>query len=279
MRLWGVKKISVHDHTPGERTKPEGLKKEIKGLIQRTPFLTADHYIAVTDYVYNRFIEVSCIPQQKCSVATNGIIPINLKSVDTLYAHNEFNIPDDCLIIVSTGRATYYKGIDFYIECANKIINYYNLAKFHFLFCGDGPDLNSFKSLVQKYGLERNFTFTGNRSDIRCILPSCNIGFHASHGEVGYSLSILEYMSAGLATIVPDSPSTSGATRDMETGILYRHGDIESACHAIKRCLSKDLRDHLSIHAIETVSKDFNISETIKKLITILEKEYTPTNE
>ena len=191
LRLWGIKVIVVHDHTPGERTIPSKTKCLLKGVIQKTPFLTADHFIAVTDFVYQRLIQVACIPEVKCSYATNGIEPINLDNCDKKYAYTAFGIPQNRKIIVTTGRASYYKGIDFFIECANILVNKLARDDLHFLYCGTGPDIDDFKSLTNKYNLNNHFTFAGSRSDIRQILPSCFIGFHAATGEVGYSLSTL----------------------------------------------------------------------------------------
>lgn len=270
LRIWGVKKIVVHDHTPGERTIAKSWRKLAKKIIQAIPLYTADHFVAVTSYVYQRLISVSCIPERKCSVASNGIRPISLENIDFMYANKIFNIPEDKVIVITTGRASYYKGIDFFIECANELVNKQELHQLHFIFCGDGPDLDEFKSLVNKYKLEDNFTFAGKRSDIREILPSCDVGFHAAVGEVGYSLSILEYMSAGLVTAVPDRPSTSQSTTDMVNGILYIPDNLESATKAIKVIFSEK-KKALRENAVNTVKNEYNISDTNKKLVIILQ--------
>lgn len=274
LRFWGVKKIVVHDHTPGERTIATGLIRFIKTVIQKCPLYTADHFIAVTSYVYDRFINVNCIPAKKCAVASNGIHPINLQGANLSYAHHNFAIPENRTVIITTGRASYYKGIDFFIRCADELVNNQNFKNLHFIFCGDGPDIDDFKSLCNDFKLDNHFTFTGKRSDIRKILPSCDIGFHASKGEVGYSLSILEYMSAGLATIVPDSPSTAIATRHDDTGLIYKHRDVMSACDAIKQCLPDQYRKRLSVNAIKEIALCYNISQTNTKLIEILNNIY-----
>ncbi|MCK4708666.1 MAG: glycosyltransferase family 4 protein, partial [Gammaproteobacteria bacterium] len=142
LRTAGIKKIVVHDHTPGERSKPAYWLKIIKNIVQRIPFYTADHFIAVTDYVNERHLGVNCIPEKKCSVASNGIQPYDLGQADATYANRNFDIPDDRVIVVTTGRASYYKGIDFFIHCAHELVNVQNHRQLHFLFCGDGPDMD-----------------------------------------------------------------------------------------------------------------------------------------
>lgn len=274
LRLFGIKNIAIHDHTPGERTIPSFPRNVIKSFIHRIPYYTADHFIAVTSFVHARLLNVSRIPAHKCSVASNGIHPYDLRHSDTHYAHHQFNIDENKQIIVTTGRAAYYKGIDFFIRCADELINKQGHKQLHFLFCGDGPDISDFKELVLKLNLKHCFTFAGKRSDIDKILPSCSVGLHCSAGEVGYSLSILEYMSAGLVTIVPDNPSVSLAITNSVNGLIYKPRDINSACEAIKQTLNTKISQRLKANAITTVKERFHVNNTNKKLIEILQSVY-----
>lgn len=275
LRLWGIKRIVVHDHTPGERTKPSSWRSLLKKIIQRTPWITADHFIAVTDFVYRRFIEVNCIPANKCTVAKNGIQPLDLASTSAGYAHREFNIPLARQIVVTTGRASYYKGIDFIIKCVAELVYNRKVSDLHFLYCGEGPDIDAFRDLAGQLQVNDYLTFAGKRIDVRAILPTCDIGFHASRGEVGYSLSILEYMSAGLATIVPDLPSTSQAIMHGENGLVFLHGDVSSACDMLQRCRSSAYREKLSKNAISTVADHYNLEQTNTSLIQILDGQFS----
>ena len=274
LRTFGIRCIVVHDHTPGDRTPARTWRKFLKRIIQCLPILTADYFIAVTDFVYQRFLNVACIPQNKCFVAANGIIPIDLSSVDSDYCHRIFNIPHSHSIIVTTGRASTYKGIDFFILCANELLNNRAIDNIHFLFCGDGPDLDYFKRLALNYGLMDHFTFAGNRKDIREILPSCSIGFHASAGEVGYSLSILEYMSAGLITIVPDLPSVCLAIEHGHNGLIYESRNVQDACEAIELALGMPERDMIRNFAINTIKDHLNLGNTNKAMIEIFDTIY-----
>ena len=275
LRALGVKRIIIHDHSPGDRNIPNALIRGIKSVIQHTPYYTADCFIAVTYYVYKRFIDTACLPANKCFCVPNGIQPIDMEHADMQYSQNMFSIPADRIIIVSTGRATYYKGVDFIIKCANELINIRKQYKLHFLYCGDGPDINDFRKLANRYHLEDHFTFAGNRSDIRELLPSCHIGFHAAKGEVGYSLSILEYMSAGLVTIVPDLPSTALAIDDGLNGLVFKHNDITSAVQAILKAVDVEMKYKLGQNAIKTIHSQYNIDRTnhilIKTLIPVIQ--------
>lgn len=262
-RLFGVKKIIVHDHTPGERDIPKYVKRKIKIMRNSLPAITADAVVAVTNFVRDRHLYSSCIPASKIYVAQNGIVPIGRSPEFLNYAHAEFNIEADAKIVFTSGRASTYKGIDFIIECANFLINIRKLNNIYFLYCGDGPDIGYFKSLSAGYGLGERFVFAGVRNDVRQLAQSCHIGIQASAGEVGYSLSILEYMSAGLATVVPDNPSVCSSIIDGVDGLVFKERNVSSACDVLEKVIyDDDLRQKLSLNAQSTIEAEYNLRNT-----------------
>jgi glycosyltransferase involved in cell wall biosynthesis len=200
-------------------------------------------------------------------------VPISRSPKLINYAHAEFNIEADAKIVFTSGRASTYKGIDFIIECANFLINKRRLNKIYFLYCGDGPDIDYFKSLSAGYGLGERFVFAGVRNDVRELAQSCHIGIQASVGEVGYSLSILEYMSAGLATVVPDNPSVCSAITDGVDGLVFKEMNVISACEAIEKVIYDDeLRKKLSLNAQSIIETEYNLKNTNRDFLTILKK-------
>lgn len=270
-RLLGVKSIIVHDHTPGIRDIPRYTKRKLKEIRNALPVVTADSLIAVTNYVRDRHLYSSCIPASKIHVAPNGIIPIGKEPEMRSYAFSEFNIPTGGIVIFTSGRASTYKGIDFIIECASFLINKRELNNIYFLYCGDGPDIDYFKKLSASYGLSEKFIYAGVRNDVRKIVQSCHIGIQASRGEVGYSLSILEYMSAGLATLVPDNPSVCASITDNVSGLVYKERDVSSACEKLEKVIhDDDLRYRLSVNAQKVVETEYNLSNTNMALTSII---------
>jgi len=62
---------------------------------------------------------------------------------------------------------------------------------------------------------------------VRSLLCGCDMALDPARGE-GFSLSILEYMSAGLTTLVPDIPSVSQAIVHGQTGLVYAPDDVDA---------------------------------------------------
>jgi glycosyltransferase involved in cell wall biosynthesis len=140
-------------------------------------------------------------------------------------------IPPGSSICITVGRAHPYKRIDFVIEVA-RLCAGLGVPGLYFVHCGDGPDLDRLESLRDQAGLQDRFVFAGRRSDIPMLLCSSHYALHPAKGEA-FSLAILEYMSAGLAVLVPDIPTVRQAIVDGETGVIFADGDAAAAAGSL----------------------------------------------
>ena len=260
LRMCGIRNIIVHDHTPGDRPPVTGFKGVFKLIRNSASPLCANYVFCVSEHMRERNIANARISASRCITVQNGIYPLKCTVDDRQYAHSQFGIPADAIVVVSTGRASPYKGIDFIIECANKAIREHGLENLYFIYCGGGPDLNNLKERAEHYQLNERFIFAGARNDVRRLLCSCAIGFHASAGE-GLSLSILEYMSAGLAVMVPDIPSVRQSIVNNVTGCVYRSRNIHDATSLLARLVrDPTLRKAVGLRARKCIDDNYNIN-------------------
>ncbi|KAB2890436.1 MAG: glycosyltransferase family 4 protein [Desulfobulbaceae bacterium] len=264
-RLFGVRLIVVHDHTPGVRTPARNWKAFVKRILHKMPMFTVDGAIGATEYIRQRLVQVSCVPADRCYAAPNGL-PNNEIPPRKVQLRQLLEIPEGKKVIVMTGRAHRYKGIGFMLEVINLLPVVYK-EKMHFVFIGSGPDLEYFQDMARSLQLQNICTFAGYRSNIVSLLAGADIAVHPSRGEVGYSLSILEYMRAGLPVIVPDNPSVCGATIDGVTGIIYPEGDVPVACEALLTLLSNEQLRWQMGKAARLESLRYSLEETHRKLI------------
>jgi glycosyltransferase involved in cell wall biosynthesis len=95
--------------------------------------------------------------------------------------------------------------------------------------------------MIAELGLQEHFILAGNRNDVPAILQSCQIAFHASHGEA-FSLSILEYMSAGLPTLAPNMCGNGEAIENGRTGFLYQPGNMQEVTEIIESLVRDEAR-------------------------------------
>lgn len=271
-RLVGVKKIIIHDHSPGLRDSPQGVKRIVKCIRARLPWFNADVVIGATDFVMTRNINVGCVPRRKCYSAPNGIPDKRKPTEFGSNAIKRFNIDPRKKIVVTVARANFYKGGDFALHVIRELIYNKSLKDVHYLYVGDGPDLDDLIEMSLRLGLNDYTTFAGRQNDITDILSQCYIAMHPSKGEVGYSLSIVEYMQAGLPVVVPNNPSVCGATIDNVTGLIYKEGDVSDACNKIFMLLNnKGKRERMSHQAIKIAKEKYSIEECHNKFNLIMQ--------
>ena len=262
----GVHAILVHDHTPGDRTKPSGLKRLLKTAIARVGRYTADAYIACSKPVLRRFTEVACLPAEKCHLAVNGVDMKKFVSAAT-NIRSEIGLPPEQILVVSSGRATQYKGIHRIIDAAAVLRDRRPDLPVTFLHCGDGPDMQFFRERIASHGLGNRFQMLGMRNDVPDVLMSANIAVHASEGE-GLSLAILEFMAAGLPAVVPNSPTVAQSIDDGRTGVLYAAGDSAGlAASLISLATDEPLRARLGKAARAEVLANYNLSSTVESVL------------
>jgi glycosyltransferase involved in cell wall biosynthesis len=87
---------------------------------------------------------------------------------------------------------------------------------------------------------------------------------HAARGE-GFSLAILEYMSAGLATLVPDIPSVRQAIDPGVTGLVYPDADADATARILLDLLVReDARSALGRAASEKVESEYSLDHSAR---------------
>jgi glycosyltransferase involved in cell wall biosynthesis len=141
-------------------------------------------------------------------------------------------IRPDSKVCITTGRAHPYKRYDFIIDTAAELQKLAPDNDLIFLLIGDGPAYYSLVEQVEHLGLTEKVILPGFRADARDLLSAADIAMHAALGE-GFSLSIVEYMSAGLPALVPDIPSVKQAVDHNENGFVYSKDDPVNAAHFI----------------------------------------------
>lgn len=240
LRLLGVRKILVHDHSPGDRPPVRGIKGAVKALWRRMPLLSADYMIAVSPLVAERAVANARIPRHRLRVVQNGIAPKEHTGRNQELLQ-DLGIPSDANVCITVARAHAYKRIDHVVEIARRLLMSTQSKPTYFLHCGDGPDLSRLKELVSAANLQDYFKFLGVRNDVHELLCSADVAVHPSAGEA-FSLAILEYMRAGLPLLVPDIPSVCQAIENGVDGLIYADGDFDEAAE-----LLRDLLEHPSM--------------------------------
>src|SRR5207244_1177575 len=128
---------------------------------------------------------------------------------------------------------------------------------------GDGEQRQDFEQQVADLGLQENFIFFGQRSDIPEILACCDMAVLPSKAE-GLPNAVLEYLSAELATVASNVGGNGEIVKDGETGLLVPPQDAEALAAALLRLLRHpDLASRLARNGHEYVRQNFSFERLI----------------
>jgi len=173
---------------------------------------------------------------EKLHVIHNGV---DIEKFYTTPAGRDHLFPgvgDGKLIVLVGNMHGDVKGHPWLIACAPEVIREFPSARF--ILVGDGEQRTSFEQQVASLGLERNFLFLGRRSHVAEILACCDIAVLPSRAE-GLPNAVLEYMAAGLPTIVSRVGGNVELIEDGVRGLLVPPEDSP----ALSAGLLKLLRD------------------------------------
>jgi glycosyltransferase involved in cell wall biosynthesis len=138
------------------------------------------------------------------------------------------------LIVLVGNMHTDVKGHPWLIASAPAIVHEFPSTRF--VLAGDGEQRERFERQVAGLSLEQNFLFLGRRSDIPRILGCCDIAVLPSRAE-GLPNAVLEYMAAGLPTIVSRVGGNTELVQDGVTGLLVPPEDSAALSGALLRLL------------------------------------------
>ncbi|MCR4648710.1 MAG: glycosyltransferase family 4 protein [Lachnospiraceae bacterium] len=181
----------------------------------------------------------------------------------------ELNIPDDAFHIVTAAELNDNKNQTVVIEAIKNIARddvYYSL-------CGEGPNENSLKELIEKYGLSDRVRLLGYRTDIEDVLQSADCFAFPSKRE-GLGIAAVEALLTGVPLIASDNRGTREYAIDGKNGFVCDAGSVSDFEEAITKMLdNKDIRDKMTSYARESAA-EFCLGEVGK----VMRKVYEDAN-
>lgn len=113
----------------------------------------------------------------------------------------ELGFTEEHFVIGNVSVLRPIKGCETFIEMAKLVSQDHPAARF--VLVGDGPLRCALENQIELLGMGPVFFFAGSQEDVRPFLNAFDAAVLCSESE-GFSNSILEYMAAGLPTVVTD---------------------------------------------------------------------------
>jgi glycosyltransferase involved in cell wall biosynthesis len=227
-------------------------------------------------FIYSRYSKIVCVSNsskknledwigiQNICVIYNGINFIKFQQTRP-YNKKDLNIPEESKIVIMVARffeqkdhKTVIRAVPLLDKCV------------HFIFCGSGEDgINECRHLALTLGVDARIHFLENRSDIPQLLKSSDIAVLSSFYE-GFSISLLEYMAAGLPTICTDVDGSRELVQNY--GILFPVGNYKCLAEEITKLLkNKEHYDDITKKCYNRV-RDFSEDMMVNNYINLYQE-------
>jgi len=210
-------------------------------------------------------LQNECAQRNKIRLIYNGIhLPDIRNAQSNLLLRRDLGIDCNTLVFTMTANLIAYKGHRDLIEAFELIKG--KLGGNWCLICvgDDRGVLKELKKLSCDVGVDKHVLWLGSRRDVTKILAASDIGVLSSHEE-GFSNAVLEYMGAGLPSVVTDVGGNAEAVLNEKCGLVVSARDPASIGRALLR-LSKDsmLRATMGVAARNRIKKYFTLEHSVE---------------
>lgn len=186
---------------------------------------------AVCEHTRTFLVEREGFPHEKIEVIHNGIDERLFRKSDQRAAlRAQWHISPSQPIVAQVGTLRPIKDQATCIRAMRAVVDH--RADAMLILVGDGPDRSMLESLVNQLHLTDSVRFIGQRSDVADILQACDILVSSSLSEA-HSLSLLEAMASGMATIATHVGGNSETIIDGHSGWLVPPGEPKALADAI----------------------------------------------
>jgi glycosyltransferase involved in cell wall biosynthesis len=176
---------------------------------------------------------------------------------------NELQIADDHVVIGNVSTLRPVKGVQHFVAAAALVRKRAPAARF--LVIGDGPQRPAIERQIADLQLGSVFRLLGSQEAIAPYLQAMDIAVLSSESE-GFSNSILEYMAAGLPSVVTDVGGNREALGDA-AGAVVPPGDTKGLAEAILKMLDDpNQRRELTEKSLSRIEGVFSLESARGKL-------------
>jgi glycosyltransferase involved in cell wall biosynthesis len=244
------------------------------GAIRRGALRRIDRFIAISDEI-RQGLESLGVPPTRIASVPNGIeveryAPATAAEKAALRA--ELALPGEAVLLIYTGRLALSKGLMMLIDVWRELAPAFPGA--HLLIVGTGrgsfDDCESeLKDFIATHSLGSRVTLTGSVREVSKYLQASDLFVFPSDYE-GFSLSLLEAMTAGLPLASTRVGIAAELEREAQFGLLVPPKDRAALCAAVRTLLSDPaLRAELGRTARRTVRERYSIDAEAARYLEI----------
>jgi glycosyltransferase involved in cell wall biosynthesis len=188
-------------------------------------------FIAVSEHVARRWVEVVGVPRERVTVIPNAVDPERYRPCSTeelARTRAGLDLPRDAEIVLSVGRLVPTKGHMEAIAAMRQVLKHRPRA--HLVIAGSGPMEGELRAAAE--GLHGRVRLLGQRRDMPQLYGVADAFLFATHYE-GLSLALVELISAGLPGAISDIPPNREVADGLPTIKFFPVGDVRQIAAGI----------------------------------------------
>jgi glycosyltransferase involved in cell wall biosynthesis len=276
-RAAGVRRIMVHDRTSGARTVRGAEVHLAKRALHGLPWLSADAFVAVSDFVRDRLIAVNGTPPARTHRIYNGIDLTRFAVHDRTALHRLLRVDEEQRIVFCSGRVQPYKGMQTLVDAFARL-RAEGVEDVELVIAGDGPFLGELRGIAARHGL-RNIHFLGRRTDVPALLAGAAIAVVPSLWEEAFGLAVVEAMAAGVPLIASRTGGIPELVEEGRTGMLVPPGDAGALARALRVLLENPgLRGTMAVQGPITARRRFSLERAAVDLYALVSGQLSPAS-
>ncbi|MBW4890091.1 glycosyltransferase family 4 protein [Mucilaginibacter sp. HMF5004] len=192
-----------------------------------------NHFIAISDNVRERTIELGC-PPEKITTVHNGIeLPPEKRVARNNSFIEQFNWQHDVFIVGITGQMTHTKGHQDLLSAFK--IAYSKNPKLRLVIGGRfiEPLYSELQACIKEWQMENVIVFTGWLPSVNTFFNGIDLFVLASRHDEGYGLVVAEAMATNLPVIITHSGGAVEIVEDGINGYIVPKSDVQMMAEKI----------------------------------------------
>lgn len=223
-------------------------------------YQACDYYMAVSYEIVEQIKRESGHADRVFLGHTFGTLP-----QDAPLSREEFGIPDNKPVVLMLTRMHPVKGVDMLLYAALKVDAFLLLA-------GDGPELETYRTLAKDLGLESRVCFTGWRRDRSALLDLADVLALPSRGEA-FGTVMAEAWSKNVPVVAARADGPRQYIEHGVNGMLCDIDDVEGLAINLRAVFEDEaLRLRLINEGARTYEAQFSKEGVISKLLETYEE-------
>ncbi|MFC5444944.1 glycosyltransferase family 4 protein [Rhizobium halophytocola] len=170
--------------------------------------------------------------------------------------------------VVTVGRLHRQKGYDILLEAIPAVLERFPNA--HFVWCGDGPELDQLKRRVASLDIVPSVSFVGHVPDPQTYLAQSELVVLPTRGE-GLSLTLLQSMALGCAIVTTNAAMQDEILAEGSSGIIVPVNDVGGLSQGIIKALADPSASKDMGKAARALSATYDIKRMREAYIGLLD--------